>query len=296
LVEDGIYGPKTRGAVIAFQQRSGLVADGIVGPKTTAALQLGGASPDTGGGSLMGNAPPPSSFIQQFYAIAKNAAQQAGLTEKQLQYTFTVAKGEGGFGQGWGNPSAGTIAKSQKFGLTGFEGKGSNNWGATQGSGDAGSFPHVDSGNMVPDENGQPTSKHWQGKGPKVWGDYVANYRKWSTPEKGFLDTVRIILGGGKRGAVGAEEIKTAIEAGNLRNAVFAQHRNGYFELNPEHYLSAVLRNYQSLTGLPGWRAIMSEAGSILSSTGGKVGLGIAGALGLSAAAFVGVKLLSARR
>ena len=37
---DGIYGPKTRAAVIKFQQKNNLVADGIVGSKTAAALGM----------------------------------------------------------------------------------------------------------------------------------------------------------------------------------------------------------------------------------------------------------------
>lgn len=35
---DGIFGPKTKAAVIAFQRRKGLGVDGIVGPKTWAAI------------------------------------------------------------------------------------------------------------------------------------------------------------------------------------------------------------------------------------------------------------------
>ena len=35
---DGIYGPRTHGAVMAFQQARGLAVDGIVGPKTANAL------------------------------------------------------------------------------------------------------------------------------------------------------------------------------------------------------------------------------------------------------------------
>ena len=37
---DGIFGPKTKAAVISFQKKNGLVADGIVGPKTAAALGM----------------------------------------------------------------------------------------------------------------------------------------------------------------------------------------------------------------------------------------------------------------
>ena len=36
---DGVYGPLTQKAVLAFQKKAGLVADGIVGEKTTAALK-----------------------------------------------------------------------------------------------------------------------------------------------------------------------------------------------------------------------------------------------------------------
>lgn len=38
LVEDGIFGPMTNAAVMAFQRSHGLVVDGIVGPRTWAAL------------------------------------------------------------------------------------------------------------------------------------------------------------------------------------------------------------------------------------------------------------------
>lgn len=37
---DGVYGPKTRAAVISFQKKNNLVADGIVGSKTAAALGM----------------------------------------------------------------------------------------------------------------------------------------------------------------------------------------------------------------------------------------------------------------
>ena len=37
---DGVYGPKTKAAVVYFQKRNGLTADGIAGPKTLAAMGI----------------------------------------------------------------------------------------------------------------------------------------------------------------------------------------------------------------------------------------------------------------
>jgi peptidoglycan hydrolase-like protein with peptidoglycan-binding domain len=37
---DGIFGPKTRDRVMAFQRQSNLAPDGIVGPKTNRALVI----------------------------------------------------------------------------------------------------------------------------------------------------------------------------------------------------------------------------------------------------------------
>lgn len=257
LAEDGAYGPKSKAAVISFQSAHGLQPDGIVGPKTLAALGLaesGGAAAST-----MGNVTPLSSKTLQYYELAKSAAKAAGMTENEFQYTFTVAMGEGGFGEGWSHPSARTIELSQRFGLTGYEGAGSNNWGATQGSGDLGSFPHVDT-----HADGSP---------------YVGYYKKWSTPEKGYLDMAGVILRGGKRGATGAEAIRAALAKGKLRDAVYAQHANGYFELNPEKYLSAVMSNYNRLASGTGWKKLLGEYGPAVAGIGA-IGLLALGALG----------------
>ncbi|HET8600654.1 MAG TPA: peptidoglycan-binding protein [Segeticoccus sp.] len=44
VTADGIFGPRTRSAVVSWQGRHGLVRDGIVGPRTAAAMGLRGGS------------------------------------------------------------------------------------------------------------------------------------------------------------------------------------------------------------------------------------------------------------
>jgi hypothetical protein len=46
---DGVYGPRTRRAVMAYQRVHGLIVDGIVGPQTLSALGLGGQTVETNG-------------------------------------------------------------------------------------------------------------------------------------------------------------------------------------------------------------------------------------------------------
>lgn len=243
LVADGIIGPKTTAAIKSFQARAGLKQDGILGRATLDALGFDGLELADGGGTNTSLAGPNtvSSSDAEAYAIAARAGKAAGLTEQQIQYALTVARGEGNYGRGWANPSAKTIERSKKFGLTGYEGANSNNWGAIQGKGNAGSFKHVDA--------------HADGT------DYVSDYRAYKTPEDGFLDVAKILFGGGTRKAVGATALKDAIARGNLRDAVFAQHANGYFEASPETYLKAVLTNYGKLSNAIGWPKVLSENG-----------------------------------
>jgi hypothetical protein len=264
LVVDGKWGAKSTAALTAFQRSHGLVVDGALGPKSLAALGLAAVGAPTSAASVppVSTTPKGNPRDVTAYAVAKRAAPT--MPEAQLQYAVTVSRGEGGFGAGWSNPPRDPVALAfaKANGLTGTEGAGSNNWGAEQGAGDAGSFKHVDFGWRNPD--GTP----WNGKGPRVWLPYIGTYKRHSTPEKGFLSVAKTILGGGKRGAVGAKEIQDAIGRGDLKAAVYAQHANGYFELNPADYLKAVERNYADLTAAIGWRALLGSSaagfGSVL--------------------------------
>jgi hypothetical protein len=273
LVEDGKWGGKSVEALKSYQRsHPPLVVDGNLGPKSLAALGLApvGAStiPPASAPSSAASALPPSTTPAgnprdvTAYAVAKRAAP--GMPEHQRQYVLAVSRGEGGYGAGWANPPRDPVALAfaKSKGLTGTEGAGSNNWGAEMGQGDAGSFKHVDFGWRNPDGTA------WNGKGPKVWLPYIGTYRKHSTPEKGFLSVASTILNGGKRGAAGAKEIQDAIAKGDLKAAVYAQHANGYFELAPDKYLSAVMRNYSDLTSATGWKALLGAAGAAASGIG----------------------------
>lgn len=158
--------------------------------------------------------------------------QIPNLTEAARQYMQAVARGEGFYGLGWGTPSAQTIRLSNKMGLTGLEGKGSNNWGADQGKGSAGSFPHIDfhaDGSM-----------------------YVGQYASYTTPLEGATRFGRILL---------KPNVLDALARGSLREAVYAQHSNHYFELDPAKYLLAVLNNYNKVILNTGLRPVLSEFG-----------------------------------
>jgi hypothetical protein len=200
------FGTGLRDLTKVWQQKHVLNADGVVGPATWAKA--------TGAPAPVAVPNASQSLDQWAYNVAKNAAPN--MPEEQRQYTLAVARGEGRYGKGW----------------TG-EGASSNNWGAVQGTGDAGSFPHIDH-----HADGTP---------------YTGKFKKYSSPEAGFLDMAHILL---------KPNVQTALKTGNLHDAVFAQHSNGYFELAPDKYLSAVEQNYAQLTANVGWRKLLAAAGT----------------------------------
>jgi peptidoglycan hydrolase-like protein with peptidoglycan-binding domain len=221
---DGVFGTGTAAATKVWQQKHVLAADGVVGPATWAKA-TGAPAPVA--------APDAAQTVDQWaYNVAKTAAPE--MPEAERQYVVAVARGEGRYGKGW----------------TG-EGAGSNNWGAVQGTGDAGSFPHIDH-----HADGSP---------------YTGKFKKYSTPQAGFLDMAHILL---------KPNVKAALKSGNLHDAVFAQHANGYFELAPEKYLSAVEQNYAQLTANVGWQKMLAAAGVAVGTGALVVGVVLAVAYG----------------
>ncbi len=204
---DGKYGPASVQATRDWQKSHKLVADGVVGPNSWAVVS-GGEAP-----APQKNSSAPAD--QSAYAVAKRAAPS--MPEAERQYALAVARGEGFYGLGWPQGA----------------GAGSNNWGAVQGVGSAGSFDHVDH-----HADGTP---------------YTGKFKAYKTREEGFLDMARILL---------KPNVQAALAKGNLHDAVFAQHANGYFELDPAKYLAAVSRNYDQLAvNVSGWKKLLSDLG-----------------------------------
>ena len=167
-----------------------------------------------------------------------------GLTAEERQYLLTVSRGEGFYGLGWGNPSAQTIRLSEQFGIDPKAGVGSNNWGAEQGTGSAGSFPHLDH-----HADGSP---------------YVEQYKKHHTPEEGAASVARTLLKPNVRAALntgiylGPKAEFHGKNLGPLQAAVYTQHDNRYFELHPDKYLLAAKRNYDALTSKLQWPPLLT--------------------------------------
>ena len=72
---DGIFGPKTKTAVVEFQQSAGLTQDGIVGPLTWAKLEQGYTMPPT---LSQGSQGPVVQKLQEVYNEGRGQFAPAG--------------------------------------------------------------------------------------------------------------------------------------------------------------------------------------------------------------------------
>jgi len=109
------------------------------------------------------------------YDVWQKSWKEMGLTDAEIQYVVAVAKGEVDMVLEWAHPSAKTLELSKQLDWLVTRGRNSTTGGLSS-TGSAGSFMHVD--------------VHADGK------PYKAAYRAYKTPEDGFKDMARIILGG----------------------------------------------------------------------------------------------------
>lgn len=89
---DGIMGPNTKAAIVAFQKANGLVADGIVGPKTSAKLFTAAAPAPSVAVEIIKNAAPVATVFNPVTAVAKGVQTvTTAVTEAQAKKTVQAA-------------------------------------------------------------------------------------------------------------------------------------------------------------------------------------------------------------
>jgi peptidoglycan hydrolase-like protein with peptidoglycan-binding domain len=97
---DGIYGPQTRRAVMAFQRVHGLTVDGVAGPQTLSALGLGGSNLQTSdpAGSGSGDSSKLSQIAQCESGGNPAAISPDGQYRGKYQFTRATWRSLGGTG------------------------------------------------------------------------------------------------------------------------------------------------------------------------------------------------------
>lgn len=108
---DGIFGPVTRAAVMAFQKAKGLAVDGIAGPKTLAAL-YGSTAPSEGSSS--NEQPGKGTNISRTLKRGDRGQDVVTLQNRLNQLNFNCGKADGIFGNA---TYAAVVAFQKKNGL-----------------------------------------------------------------------------------------------------------------------------------------------------------------------------------
>jgi peptidoglycan hydrolase-like protein with peptidoglycan-binding domain len=107
LAVDGVYGPQSRAAVMAFQKAHGLAVDGVVGPATLSALAItsGPVTTTASGAAKLGSATgvPTTTDPNNIQLRAIAAAKALGLTPLESAFMRAVGEHETNLGTGWGS-------------------------------------------------------------------------------------------------------------------------------------------------------------------------------------------------
>lgn len=262
LTADGVYGPLSRAAVMAFQKSKGLAVDGIVGPATLGALGIttgavavtAAGTPAVKGalGSVTGV--PASTDPNNIQNRAKTAAAALGLTPLESAFMRSVGQHETNLGTGWGStpPPNG--------------GAGSFNMGAiTTNSPGPLDFQHKDSRN----DTGQVI-------------EYTTWFKGFPTFEAGIAGLRDAVLKPNVRAALAAnaKNPQAAFQAG-----VQAMYDNHYFlGVNPRNTAAGNAKNVEDY-----FSAVTKAFGTISSVTGEQ--FAIAAGIGMGALGIVGALL-----
>jgi peptidoglycan hydrolase-like protein with peptidoglycan-binding domain len=113
---DGVYGSRTRAAVMAFQRAHGLIVDGIVGPQTLGALGLSGSSGSSEGSS---DTSAPSSELQKIAQCESSGNPSAvspdGVYHGKYQFSLETWHELGGTGDPASAPASEQDAMAAKL-------------------------------------------------------------------------------------------------------------------------------------------------------------------------------------
>ncbi len=125
---DGIYGPQTRRAVMAFQRAHGLIVDGIVGPQTLGALGLGGSSGASGSGSSPSPVGAPSSELAKIAQCESSGNPSAVSSDGRYRGKYQFSRETWRELGGSGDPAAAPVAEQDRMAAALLRTQGPSAW------------------------------------------------------------------------------------------------------------------------------------------------------------------------